>query len=405
MRVLDRFRNTTTPMQSDLHQIVGYRSWYDRVSTAAKKQWAKIKPTLPVEGSSNEADLFYFIHADGLREPLIPKALDLNVHFDHVTLGFNRSQRRYKVGAMMNDVHDMFTKTGPVEILRERRLLHAHAQKLFSVLANEGSDAICYLADTDEKQGAFVCELSLPAGQLVAAYPTVLGADMDRRIILDDIDLSRIANTGAAIPLTTRSAPAAVAPSLREEMAEEVARQFGAYIVCFRPADESKWRKRREAFARQLTDWLEKADIHLHLRLSGWSKADEAAFEADYQGLLAQVEDFEGSYSVEPSAALIHNRIECLKAFYASNYDWGIMMDDDAVLYDRPQHNSAWNLFPEMAKNGVAAYREVDVFFSQQSRQARRRLQRQICRGSSAVCGEPCVRAQPRSKSPSEKSG
>ncbi len=27
------------------------------------------------------------------------------------------------------------------------------------------------------------------------------------------------------------------------------------------------------------------------------------------------------------------------------------------------QHNSAWNLFPEMAKNGVAAYREVDVFF------------------------------------------
>ncbi len=82
-------------------------------------------------------------------------------------------------------------------------------------------------------------------------------------------------------------------------------------------ADESKWRKRREAFARQLTEWMDKADIHLHLRLSGWSKADEAAFEADYQGLLAQVEDFEGSYSVEPAPALIHNRIECLKAFYA----------------------------------------------------------------------------------------
>ncbi len=48
---------------------------------------------------------------------------------------------------------------------------------------------------------------------------------------------------------------------------------------------------------------------------------------------------------MEPSAALIHNRIECLKAFYASDYDWGIMMDDDAVLYDQPQHNSAWNCF------------------------------------------------------------
>jgi len=363
MRVLHHFRSITTPMQAELHQIAGYRVWFERIGFAARRQWDKIKLTLPPNDKSARASYFYTVNANALRVPLIPKALDFNVHHDYITLGLNDNQLRYNVNAMLYDVHDMFTKTGPVNIEKDRRLLQTHARKLFGVLADEGTDALFYFANTDEDQGAFVCELSLPAGQLVAAYPTVMGADLNWRIILDDIDLSRIANTGAVIPVTARSAATPVAPTLKEEMADEVSRQFGAYIVCHRPADEAMWRKRRAVFARQLTEWMERADIHLHLRLSGWSKADEAAFEADYQGLLAQVEEFDGSYSLEPAAPLIHNRIECLKAFYASEYDWGIMMDDDAILYGKPQHNSAWNLFPEMAKNGLAAYREVDVFF------------------------------------------
>ncbi|KQO59599.1 hypothetical protein ASF22_08145 [Methylobacterium sp. Leaf87] len=103
--------------------------------------------------------------------------------------------------------------------------------------------------------------------------------------------------------------------------------------------------------------------MQLHLRLSGWSQADLDSFELDYAGCLARARKLGGSVNLVPGAILILNRIECLKAFYASDYDWGIMMDDDAVLYEKAQHNSAWRLFPEMAKNGQAAYAEVDVFF------------------------------------------
>lgn len=155
-------------------------------------------------------------------------------------------------------------------------------------------------------------------------------------------------------PLNTSSA---------DGVAAEVTKQFGAFITSFRATDDNKWRKRRKAFAQQITTWLDNTDVQLHFRLSGWGQKDLDSFELDYAGCLARAQKLGGSVKLVPGAMLIHNRIECLKAFYTSDYDWGIMMDDDAVLYEKVQHNSAWRLFPEMAKNGQAAYAEVDVFF------------------------------------------
>lgn len=193
--------------------------------------------------------------------------------------------------------------------------------------------------------------------------PTVTGGEDHSRVTLDDQLIQTVAFTTVGTPDTPSTFKDLAASSFRQQMAGQVAQQFGAFITSFRPQDEAKWRKRRDAFARQLTAWMNNTDVPLHLRLSGWCQTDIDAFEADYDGLLTQVKKFGGSYKAAPGALLIHNRIACLKAFYASDCDWGVMMDDDAVLYDKAQHNSAWSLFPEMAKNGLAAYAEVDIFF------------------------------------------
>lgn len=364
LRTLDQLRNPTERMFATDEQLAGFKGWYQRVTSEAKKQYRRL---LAQSQTSHNIAAFvppqrFVVNANPFQTVFIPRALDFNVHDDLVTLGFNRSRLRFNSTWLLNVVHDMFTTAQRVDVLRERRLLLSHALKLFGHLAgNPASEgAMFYLASTDEAQGAFVCELPLESGKFVVAYPTVLNAEMQQRCILDRIDIARLANTGLRIG----GSPSVVQRnSLREEMAEEVSKQFGAYITCYRPADEAKWLKRRAAFAQQLTEWMAKADIHLHLRLSGWTKEDVAAFEADYKGLLADVDDFEGTITEVDGAPLIHNRIECLKAFYASDYDWGIMMDDDAILYDQPQHNSAWDLFPEMAKNGLKEYDGVDVFF------------------------------------------
>lgn len=208
-----------------------------------------------------------------------------------------------------------------------------------------------------------MCEDTKNKGDLEFGSPAVTSVEDNPRCMPNNQVLSKGAFTRLETSVTPSTTTNLAASSYLQQMAGQVARHFGAYITSFRPQDEDKWRKRRDALARQLTAWMNNADVPLHLRLSGWSQIDIDAFEADYKGLLEQVKESGGSYKAAPEALLIHNRIACLKAFYASDYDWGVMMDDDAVLYDKAQHNSAWSLFPEMAKNGLAAYAAVDIFF------------------------------------------
>ncbi|MCC4300207.1 hypothetical protein [Aurantimonas coralicida] len=115
---------------------------------------------------------------------------------------------------------------------------------------------------------------------------------------------------------------------------------------------------RKAGLERQLRWWLTETSVTIHLLLSNWTKQDEESC-----GALAEITDAGGTVSRVGPQLQILNRIECLRALYDSQHDWGIMLDDDAVLYNEPHHNSGPALFAEMAANGTAAYDGVDVFF------------------------------------------
>ena len=362
LRRLDKLSERTPYMQAPLDKIKGFDDWYQAISAAAERQWRLNNPFPTPNVTPMAASILSAVHANAFPRRPIPSVLDFNSWGDHVTVGFNRSML-IDGSALGYHVHDLFDTSHPVTVSRERGLLVKHAHKLFSVLVDEGMDGICFLANTDEEQGAFVCELSMDEGSLYIAYPTVMSASGDVRCILDDLPIQRLANTGLVIPQSSQAPYVHAGTTLRDQAFQKVAQQFGAFITSYRPPDEAKWKKRRAKFAEQLRVWLDEADVPLHLRLSGWNQADADAFNAEFNDVLGEVVEFNGAYQIVPGALLIHNRIECLKDFYASEFDWGIMMDDDAVLYDKAQHNSGWNFFPEMAENGPAAYPEVDVFF------------------------------------------
>ncbi len=131
---------------------------------------------------------------------------------------------------------------------------------------------------------------------------------------------------------------------------------FGAYIVSYLPPGLGVRMRRRDNLFAQIDWWKSRTSIPVTLIASGWLASDFKLMEIASN--LSKITVIE-----QPAQPLIHNRIACLQAFYASEYAWGIMMDDDAVLYDGPQHNRGPRLFAEMAANGLAAYNGVDVFF------------------------------------------
>lgn len=115
---------------------------------------------------------------------------------------------------------------------------------------------------------------------------------------------------------------------------------------------------RAAGLQRQLAWWLDRTDVTMHLLLSNWRDAEINACT-----VIAAVINKGGGIRKIGSEIQIENRRDCLRSFYASEHDWGIMLDDDAVLYDKPHHNSGPALFAEMAANGISAYEGVDVFF------------------------------------------
>jgi hypothetical protein len=133
---------------------------------------------------------------------------------------------------------------------------------------------------------------------------------------------------------------------------------FAAYIVSFLPNDTVHRSSRKTNLRRQLRWWRLMTDIPVFVLASNWQNWELAA-EEELQLLGSRA----GGAISMPGQTLIGNRSACLEQFYADRYHWGIMMDDDAILYHSPSHNSGGAFFSEMAANGGHAYREVDVFF------------------------------------------
>ncbi|KPF57182.1 hypothetical protein [Rhizobium sp. AAP116] len=132
---------------------------------------------------------------------------------------------------------------------------------------------------------------------------------------------------------------------------------FAAYIVSFRPADPTDRSLRLTNLMRQITWWQAKTSVPINLFASGWTEA-----EFERHPVMRDFGKGAGKIIFLPSQSLVMNRHACLSAFYESSFSWGVMMDDDAILYDT-DHNCGPHLFDEMSRNGVHAYDGVDVFF------------------------------------------
>lgn len=98
-------------------------------------------------------------------------------------------------------------------------------------------------------------------------------------------------------------------------------------------------------------------DIPVHVIASNWT--DEEVAASKELGLLA---GHGGTVIRQPAQSITRNRNLCLSQLYASDFDWGIVMDDDAVLMQGENHNSSYRLFAEMATNGKSVYEGVDLF-------------------------------------------
>ncbi len=126
---------------------------------------------------------------------------------------------------------------------------------------------------------------------------------------------------------------------------------FGAYIASFLPMDNQELRDSRSAITkRQIQWWLEKTEVPINVIAMNYSDDD---FLETHPRL---------NYIINPPMKLTPARKVGFEAFFESDYDFGIMMDDDAILYDKPQHNLGPKLFEEMAAQ-IHLYTGVDVFF------------------------------------------
>lgn len=133
---------------------------------------------------------------------------------------------------------------------------------------------------------------------------------------------------------------------------------FAAFICSYMPDDAVHASMRQGNLVRQLAWWRRMTDMPVSVIASNWQDR-----RLESCGELQRVQERGGQIIRTSAQPLIANRIRALQALYASDADWGTIMDDDAVLYDSPAHNSGAAFFAEMALNGTDAYREVDVFF------------------------------------------
>lgn len=124
---------------------------------------------------------------------------------------------------------------------------------------------------------------------------------------------------------------------------------FGAYIISFADNDPEKRKARFEVHNAQLDDWLAKTDINIHVVAMNYQPGDH---HSDPRVI------YHDTAPRKCSAA----RHEAFRLFYESDYDWGVIMDNDATLYSDVQHNSSYNLIKEMELD-LGRYKGVDVFF------------------------------------------
>ncbi|WP_238193846.1 hypothetical protein [Methylobacterium frigidaeris] len=215
----------------------------------------------------------------------------------------------------------LFDAVGPVPIDQDVRLPVLEIVGLCKLLKAHDVGAKAQFVNTDDRQAALLVEFATPDSRVRYMVPTVKSASMLRRHACEP--LSKTA---------TGSAPNFVGAEA----------QFCAYIISYRSPDPVKWQLRSANFLEQLNWWMEKTDVSIAILLSGWSQNDIDSFNVQGAGVFDELKARFGDAAIREveGRPLITNRITCLEWFYSSTYDWGVMMDDDAIL-ETKYHKSA----------------------------------------------------------------
>ncbi len=238
----------------------------------------------------------------------------------------------------------LFDAVGPVPIDQDVRLPVLEIVGLCKLLKAHDVGAKAQFVNTDDRQAALLVEFATPYSRVRYMVPTVKSASMLRRHACEP--LSKTA---------TGSAPNFVGAEA----------QFCAYIISYRSPDPAKWQLRSANFLEQLNWWMEKTDVSIAILLSGWSQNDIDSFNVQGAGVFDELKARFGDAAIREveGRPLITNRITCLEWFYSSTYDWGVMMDDDAILETKYHKSAEITFFDEMAANEPTAYVGVDIFF------------------------------------------
>jgi hypothetical protein len=125
---------------------------------------------------------------------------------------------------------------------------------------------------------------------------------------------------------------------------------FAAFITSFLSIDDLELRRvRSEVVQRQINWWLEHTEVPVFVTSMNYEPSDYLVHPR-----LTYVDTL--PMKANPARKLAFER------FYESDYDFGIFMDDDAILYNKEQHNSGAKLFAEMSAH-IEDYKSIDVFF------------------------------------------
>ncbi|WP_425901823.1 hypothetical protein [Agrobacterium radiobacter] len=326
-----------------------------------------------------------------------PKRFQWVFNGKHIELGFEQTS------GMMNTNYPSVAFKEATATLPQNELLLADALAVWNSFLAHGEDIGGYIAHGEVQDAAFCIEHTFVNGDAVEyRSPLIIGRKMDPTQICEPFvpttvptppapqtpphgskgstpsgnssgsSHSGTTKTGSASASTATSATAAPnhrprnfalieknrrAKTTFPATPSSSGRAFGAFITSCLPDDAEHRADRKFDFEWQLEWWRRMTDISVHVIASNWT--DEEIAASKELGLLA--EHGGGITRVGPRI-LIENRIDCLKQLYASDFDWGIIMDDDAVLMQAESHNSSYRLFAEMAANGKDAYDGVDVF-------------------------------------------
>lgn len=111
---------------------------------------------------------------------------------------------------------------------------------------------------------------------------------------------------------------------------------FAAYIISYADADAKKKAARFTIHNAQLDEWLIHTTIPITVISMGYKPAD---YRSDAR---ITYQDIEPCKTAEA-------RHHAFSLFYSSEHPWGIVMDNDAMLYHAVQHNSGYRLIKEMS--------------------------------------------------------